>query len=123
MWWENTQFLNINSKLDRLTRLVLQLLQQENQMAIDLTAATAELAKNNDVTASAVQAINTLIAQVAAVTASDPAAQAQLDNIVANWRANDATIAAAIANSPQSPTEVPAVVVVPPAAPQAARGR
>jgi hypothetical protein len=120
MWWEDDQFLNINNKLDRLTRLVLQLLQQENQMAIDLTAATAEIARNTSVSASAVLAIQTLIAQIAAVPAStDPATQAALDNIVQNWQANDATVAAAVANTPQAPVTVPPVVVV---APQAAKG-
>lgn len=89
-------------------------------MAIDLTAATAEMAKNNDVTASAVLAINTMLANLAAVPPStDPVTQAALDNIVANWKANDSTIAAAVAKTPQNPVVVPPVVVVPPAAPAA----
>ncbi len=108
---------DLRAQLDRIEAKLLIINKQETAMAIDLTGMTAELAKNTNVSASAVVAINTLLAQLAALPPStDPMTQAAIDNIVANWQANDNTVAAAIANTPQNPIVVPPVVVVPPAA-------
>lgn len=113
-WWD---FQELKAQLNRIEAKLNALLKQEAKMAIDLTAATAEIATNNDVTASAVLAINTLLDNLAAVPPStDPVTQAALDNIVANWKANDTTVAAAVAKTKQNPIVVPPVVVVPPTA-------
>ncbi len=108
---------SLQAQLNRIETKLNTVITKETAMAIDLTGMTAELAKNTSVSASAVTAINTLLAQLAAVPPStDPVTQAAIDNIVANWQANDNTVAAAIANTPQNPVAVPPVVVVAPAA-------
>ena len=66
-------------------------------MAIDLSALTAEVTRNADVTASVVQLINNLATQLAAIPAStDPVTQAALDSLKATLSANDDAIAAAV---------------------------
>jgi hypothetical protein len=122
MWYYDSQFQSINSRLDTITTMLRQLLKQEAQLAIDLTAATAEIANNTSVEASAVLAIKTLTNLLTAIPPStDPVTQAALDNLVATLKANDTTLGAAVATTPAAPVAVPPVVVVPPVAPAAAR--
>lgn len=82
-----------------------QLLKQETQMAVDFTAATAEIARQTTVDASVIALLNQVVAALAAIPASsDPATQAALDQIVAGLKANDDAIAAAVVtNTPVAP--------------------
>ena len=60
-------------------------------MALDMTAANAEIARNTDLTASIKLAFAALTQQVADLknSTSDPAAQAAIDALVAKLKAND----------------------------------
>ena len=82
-----------------------QLLKQENQMAIDLTAVTAEVANNTSVTSSVVTLLGNLTALIKAIPPStDPVTQAALDQLTATLSANDTSVAAAVvANTPAAP--------------------
>ena len=98
----HSQLNRIERKLDRL----LVLFQQENrEMAIDLTALTAEVANNTQVDTSIVQLVQNLAAQIAAIPpSSDPTTQAALTALVATLQSNDAAIAAAVTkNTPAAP--------------------
>ena len=82
---------------DILIQQVSRLLKQENKMAVDLTSLTAEVTRNSDVTASIVQLVNNLAAQIAAIPpSSDPATQAALDQLKTTLSVNDDAIAAAV---------------------------
>jgi hypothetical protein len=124
MWYYDAQFRAINDRLDVLTRLIRQILQEDKQMAIDLTAQTAAIAANTSAVNSAAAAITMIEGLLNAIPPSnDPVTQAAIDNLTATLNANNATLAAAVATTPQNPVPVPPVVVVPPVTPQAARGR
>ncbi len=71
-------------------------------MAIDLAAATAEVAKNTTVTGSVVTLLQQLTALIQAIPPStDPVTQAALDQLVATLTGNDQTVAdAVVANTP-----------------------
>ena len=73
-------------------------------MAVDLTAVTAEVAKNTSVTGSVVALLQQLTALIKAIPpSSDPATQAALDQLTATLTANDGTLATAVtANTPAS---------------------
>src|SRR5271166_361818 len=81
------------------------LLAKEDQMAIDLTALTAEVANNTTVEGSVVSLVTNLAAQIAAMPPStDPATQTALNALVTTLQTNDAAIAAAVAaNTPAAP--------------------
>ena len=101
---------NLDSKLNQLLsgqatgRQYLQSLEQmEQKMAVDLTAASAEIARNTDLKDSIKAALAALAQQIADLkTAStDPATQAAIDALVAQLKANDDSIAGdVIANTP-----------------------
>lgn len=83
-------------------------------MALDLTALTAEVAKNTDVEGSTKVLIGKLADEIATLNANngDPTTQAKIDALVATLRANDSDLAAAVAaNTPPAP---PVVDPVPP---------
>jgi hypothetical protein len=77
-------------------------LAEENIMAIDLTAITAEVANNATVSGSVVQLVQNLAAQIAAIPPStDPTTQAALEALTATLGSNDTAIAAVVtANTP-----------------------
>jgi hypothetical protein len=104
-WWYTDPFVTVNAKLDTLTGLVRQLIAKENQMAIDLTAVTAEVANNTAVTSSVVTLLGNLTALIKAIPPSnDPVTQAALDQLTATLAGNDTTIAGAVvANTPAAP--------------------
>ena len=79
--------------------------QQETQMAVDVSALTAEVTRNSSVTASVVQLVNNLAEQIANFPPSDdPVTQAALDALRNTLVSNDDTIAAAVtANTPVPP--------------------
>ena len=82
---------------DILIQQISRLLKQENKMAVDLTSLTAEVTRNSDVTASIVQLVNNLAAQIAAIPpSSDPATQAAMDQLKTTLSVNDDAIAAAV---------------------------
>jgi hypothetical protein len=110
MWWEDSQFQNINNKLDVLTGLVRQLLTQEAKLAIDLTTLTAEVTNNTSVTNSVVTLLGNLTALIKAIPPStDPVTQAALDALTATLTSNDTTIAGAVvANTPAAPASAKA---------------
>jgi hypothetical protein len=88
---------HMDARLDTIVQKLNLLLTKESDMAIDLSALTAEVTRNSDVTASVVQLINNLAAQLAAIPAStDPVTQAALDNLKATLSANDDAIASAV---------------------------
>jgi hypothetical protein len=76
-------------------------------MAIDLTAVTAEVAKNTSVTGSVVTLLQQLTAMIQAIPPStDPVTQAALDQLVATLTGNDQTVAdAVVANTPAAPAQ------------------
>lgn len=66
-------------------------------MAVDVSALTAEVQRNSDVTASVVQLVQNLAAQIAAIpTSTDPQTQAALDQLKDTLTQNDDAIAAAV---------------------------
>lgn len=81
------------------------LLKQENEMAVDLSALTAEVQKNTDVSESVVQVVANLVAALAAIPPStDSVTQAAIDDLKAKLSANDEKIAAAVvAGTPAAP--------------------
>ena len=96
---------NLDANLNQLLhgqasgRQYLEIMQQmEQKMAVDLTAANAEITRNTDLTASIKAAFASLAQQVADLkTAStDPATQAAIDALVAQLKANDDANADAI---------------------------
>jgi hypothetical protein len=76
-------------------------------MAIDLTAATAEVAKNTTVTGSVVVLLQQLTDLIKAIPPStDPVTQAALDELVATLTTNDQAAAdAVVANTPAAPAQ------------------
>jgi hypothetical protein len=104
-WYYDDQLNQIQKSLNVLTSLVKQLLKQENAMAIDLTAITAEVANNTSVTGSVVTLLGNLTALIKAIPPStDPVTQAALDQLSSTLTANDAKVAAAVvANTPAPP--------------------
>ena len=99
----DAQIGTMHSKLNQLLKGQQQL---ETTMAIDFTAANAEIARNTDVTGSVKALLASLAQQIADLkTAStDPATQASIDDLVASLKANDDDVAAAVtANTPADP--------------------
>jgi hypothetical protein len=107
--WFDTQ--DMLSRLDTLHANQLVILNKlnviigkENTMAVDLSALTAEVARNTTVEQSVVTLVNNLAAQIAAIPPStDPVTQAALDALNATLTQNDDAIASAVAaNTPAS---------------------
>ncbi len=81
-----------------------QILKQEKQVALDFTAATAEIARQTTVDASIEALLVQVVAALAAIPPSnDPATQAALDEVVAGLKANnDGIVASVTANTPHA---------------------
>ena len=87
----------IIGQLNAITQKLNLILGKETNMAVDLSSLTAEVTRNSDVTASVVQLVNNLAAQLAAIPASsDPVTQSAIDGLKALLAANDDAIAAAV---------------------------
>lgn len=96
MWWSDW-YDDVTARLVRVEAKLDYLIKQEKQMAIDLTAITAEVANNTSVTQSVVTLVQNLAAQIAAIPPSnDPTTQAALDQLTQTLTANDSAIAAAV---------------------------
>ena len=98
MGWFDTDYrrlVRIEAKLDWLIK-------QEEKMALDLTALTAEVARTKDVGDSVVALLKQLHDLIVAIPPStDPVTQAALDELAANLKAHDDAIAdAVVANTP-----------------------
>jgi hypothetical protein len=102
MWYYDSQFQSINSRLDTITTMLKQLLTQEAKLAVDLAALTTEVTNNTSVTASVVTLLGNLTAMLKAIPPStDPVTQAALDAMVTTLAGNDTAVAAAVvANTP-----------------------
>ncbi len=100
-WWGWTDPIDTVLANQRVIISMLQrVLNQEKQMAIDLTAVTAEVANNSSVTASVVQLLNNLTAIIKAIPpSSDPVTQAALDQLTTVLASNDTTVAAKVVES------------------------
>ena len=87
--------LNIINKLNAI-------LGKETQMAIDLTALTAEVTRNTDVEKSVLALIQNLVTQISNIPPStDPQTQAAIDALKKTLSDNDDALAAAVtANTP-----------------------
>lgn len=95
-----------SDQLDRiewkLSRIMQHLMLLEEEMALDLSTLTADVAANTDAVASAVTLLDTL-AQELRDAAGDPAAVAALADSIS---ANTAALASAVAaNTPAAPSE------------------
>lgn len=103
--WTQEEYNGLINRLNVITTKLNAILSKESLMAIDVSAITAEVARNSDLTASVVQLVNNLAAQIAAIPASnDPVTQAALDSLKATLTNNDDAIAASVlANTPASP--------------------
>ncbi len=102
-WWGWNDPIDTVLANQRVIMSMLQrVLNQERQMAIDLTAVTAEVANNSSVTASVVQLLNNLTAIIKAIPpSSDPVTQAALDQLTSTLASNDTAVAGAVvANTP-----------------------
>jgi hypothetical protein len=114
-WWisDTDQILvaiaRLQSAVSALQRSVNSVLQKENQMAIDLTSMTAEVANNTSVTGSVVTLLNNLTAIIKAIPPStDPVTQAALDELSTTLAANDTAAAAAVVqNTPSASAKAP----------------
>ena len=96
---------SLQAQLNRIEANLRTIIKQETQMAIDLTAMTAEVATNTSVTSSVVTLLGNLTALIKAIPVStDPVTQAALDQLSATLAANDTTIAGAVvSNTPAAP--------------------
>jgi hypothetical protein len=85
------------------------IINQESQMAIDVTALTAEVANNSTVSGSVVTLLQNLTTFIQNIPAStDPVTQAALDQLTATLAGNDTAVAAAVVqNTPASTTNPP----------------
>ncbi len=88
----------------KLNQLLTEQQNMETEMAIDFTAANAEIARNTDVVASVKLLLADLTQKIADLkTAStDPATQAAIDALVASLKTNDDTAAAAVVANTQA---------------------
>ncbi len=106
VWWNTTVWDRLNridAKLDILATKLNTIIGQENKMAVDVSALTSEVTRNSSVTASVVQLVNNLAAQIAAIPpSSDPATQAALDALKTTLSSNDDAIAAAVVANTKS---------------------
>lgn len=105
MWpwsWFNQWFDHFDSRLDTITALLNAITNREKKMAIDLTAVTAEVANNVNITNSVVTLLGNLTALIQEIPpSSDPVTQAALDQLTTTLASNDVTIAnAVVANTP-----------------------
>ncbi len=97
MWWWGDKLDLVLANQTRILGLLRQLITQESEMAIDLTAITAEVSKNTDVTNSVIQLVQNLATEIANIPPSnDPATQAALDQLSATLANNDTAIAGAV---------------------------
>ena len=96
---------SLQAQLNRIEANLRTIIKQETQMAIDLTAMTAEVANNTSVASSVVTLLGNLTALIKAIPVStDPVTQAALDQLSATLAANDTTIAGAVvSNTPAAP--------------------
>jgi small-conductance mechanosensitive channel len=95
--WTQEEYNGLIHRLNVMTAKLNTIIAKDTQMAIDVSALTAEVTRNSDVTASVVQLVNNLAAQIAAIPAStDPVTQAALDALKATLTANDDAIADAV---------------------------
>ena len=103
-WWSQDSYDDLTARLDNINIKLNILLKRENDMAVDVSALTAEVTRNSDVTASVVTLVNNLAAQIANIPPStDPATQAALDDLKATLAANDDAIAAAVTANTVTP--------------------
>ena len=104
IWNNDATVKRIDANVSAILAMVKQIAAKEAQMAVDLTAVTAEVAKNTSVTGSVVALLQQLTALIKAIPpSSDPATQAALDQLTATLTANDGTLATAVtANTPAS---------------------
>jgi hypothetical protein len=100
--WTQAEYNGLIHRLNVISTKLDTIIGKEVQMAINVADLTAEVTRNSSVTASVVQLINNLAAQIAAIPPSnDPATQAALDALKTTLTANDDAIAAAVtANTP-----------------------
>jgi len=100
--WTQEEYNGLINRLNVITTKLNAIIAKETQMAVDVSALTAEVTRNSSVTASVVQLVNNLAAQIAAIPASnDPVTQAALDALKATLTSNDDAIAASVtANTP-----------------------
>ena len=95
---------SLQAQLNRIETKLNTVIKQESAMAIDVTALTAEVARNTTVEQSVVTLVNNLAAQIAAIPASsDPVTQAALDSLKTTLSQNDDAIAAAVAANTVAP--------------------
>ena len=102
MFWivDQEQLNRIESLLVDIHNHVIQLKRENQRMALDLTALTAEVARLETVEASAVTLVHTLMDEVAAAKDDPAALQALVDRI----KASDDVLAAAVsANTVAAP--------------------
>jgi|WetSurMetagenome_2_1015567.scaffolds.fasta_scaffold08816_8 hypothetical protein len=109
-----TRFNRIESKLDAVSSLLVQVLSALNTVTIkelimqaDIQALTGAVQRNTDVENSAVRLLQALTAQIAAALASatTPEDIAQVQALVASLGASsDALAAAIVANTPAAPS-------------------
>ncbi len=105
MWWWGDKLDLVLANQAKILNILNQLTKKENQMAIDLTTITANVAKNTDAANSAVTLLNNLTAIIKAIPpSSDPTTQAALDQLSATLDSNNTAIASAVvANTPVAP--------------------
>ena len=99
----------ILATLQTITSRLNTVITKENAMALDLTAATAEIERNTQVTAGVLQLVQTLVTELQNIPPStDPVTQAALDDLVKTLTTNDQSIADAVAaNTPAAPVTAP----------------
>jgi small-conductance mechanosensitive channel len=103
-WYDlQDQLTRIEQTVKKIQTTTAQTLTLVTQMTVTLDAITAEVTRNTTVTASVLQLVQNLVAQIAAIPpSSDPTTQAALDALKATLATNDDAIAAAVsANTPQ----------------------
>ena len=102
MWY--SEYAGLIQRLTRIESKLDFLLKQENKMAVDLTALTAEVAKNTTVEGSVVALLAQLTALIKAIPPStDPTTQAALDQLTATLTQNDTAVVAAVTQNTPAP--------------------
>ena len=101
-WYQYNLLQTIHANQLVMIGMLKTILTKETKMAVDLTALTAEVARNTTVEASVEALVAQLVALVKAIPPStDPTTQAALDALAKTLTDNDAALAAAVAaNTP-----------------------
>ena len=101
---EYLELVSNQARLDRrLSQIARLILNSEHDMALDISALTAQVAADTSAVNSAVTLIQSLAAQIAALKSqtTDPETAAKIDALVAQLKANDDSLATAVAaNTP-----------------------